>query len=204
MPDELRSLPELKAEPLPPICRQHQAERIAKARDGFPATVPVRDALRGFVRRCVTRHDLRGPFLDLGAGYRSNEPEVCAGILHDYYTVDINPLLCPDFVADAHDLAFLPRAVFGTVLCTELLEHVRDPYKVAGEIGGVLRPGGSVLVSVPFRVPIHQKPPYQPDYWRFTPDGLLALFEGYTLVETEIVGEAEQPVGVFALFGGPG
>jgi SAM-dependent methyltransferase len=167
----------------------------------YPATVPVRSALRNFVDRCASQYDLEGPFLDLGAGYRSNEPEICARALHDYYTVDINPLLSPDFVADAQDLSFLPQKTFGTVLCTELLEHVRDPHRVPAEICRVLRPDGRALVSVPFSVPIHRKPPYQEDYWRFTPDGLVALFGRFALIEMEIMGEIDQPVGIFSLFG---
>lgn len=170
----------------------------------FPATVPVRSALRSFVGRCASQYDLEGPFLDLGAGYRSNEPEICARTPHDYYTVDINPSLSPDFVADAQDLSFLPQATFGTVLCTELLEHVRGPHRVSAEIYRVLRPGGRALVSVPFFVPIHRKPPYQEDYWRFTPDGLVALFEGFELIEMETMGDIDRPVGIFSLFGVPG
>lgn len=170
-------------------------------RRDFPATVPVRRVLRAFVERCTVQYELKGPFLDLGAGYRSNEPEICAKVLHDYYTLDINPLLSPDFVADAHDLSFLPQGAFGAVLCTELLEHVRDPQRVSAEIGRMLKPGAHVIVSVPFSVPIHRKPPYQEDYWRFTPDGVCMLFREYRLIEMELTGDVDQPVGIFCIFG---
>ena len=65
------------------------------------------------------------------------------------------------------------------VLCTEALEHVREPGKFLGEAARVTRPGGTILLTVPFAARWHFIPH---DYWRFTPSSLLDLLEknGFT------------------------
>jgi ubiquinone/menaquinone biosynthesis C-methylase UbiE len=42
-------------------------------------------------------------------------------------------------------------ASFGTVVCTEVLEHVPHPDQALREIRRVLRPGGALIGSVPAR-----------------------------------------------------
>ncbi len=59
------------------------------------------------------------------------------------------------------------------VLATETLEHVSDPEQFLQEAYRVLRPGGSLLLTVPFAARWHFIPV---DFWRFTPSGLLRLF----------------------------
>jgi SAM-dependent methyltransferase len=76
-----------------------------------------------------------------------------------------------DIICPAERLPFAD-ASFDTVLCTEVLEHTRDPSAVIQEIRWILRPGGYLLLSVPFIYPIHEAP-Y--DHWRFTSYGLRLL-----------------------------
>lgn len=70
------------------------------------------------------------------------------------------------------------------VICLEVLEHVADPFKAASELVRVLRPGGRLICSVPFMTSYHGKGGESarhdayPDYWRFTHEGLQALFPG--------------------------
>lgn len=45
----------------------------------------------------------------------------------------------------------LADGTFGTITCTEVLEHVLYPNNVIGEIHRVLKNGGYVLLSVPYR-----------------------------------------------------
>jgi SAM-dependent methyltransferase len=53
--------------------------------------------------------------------------------------------------ADACSLCF-PDAVFDVVLATESIEHTLDPKLALAELLRVLRPGGSLVVTVPNRV----------------------------------------------------
>jgi SAM-dependent methyltransferase len=63
-------------------------------------------------------------------------------------------------------------AEFDTVLCNQVLEHVPDPRALWADMTRVLRPGGRLVVTVPFSFRLHAEPD---DYWRFTPHALRRL-----------------------------
>ena len=51
--------------------------------------------------------------------------------------------------ADLDQPLDFPAASFDVVVAGELLEHLRDPRRVVGEVRRVLRPGGTFVASVP-------------------------------------------------------
>lgn len=71
------------------------------------------------------------------------------------------------------------------VLATETLEHVLEPARFLAEAARCLRPGGTILLTVPFAARWHFVPR---DYWRFTPSGLEHL----------LVGAGFDQIGVYA------
>lgn len=73
----------------------------------------------------------------------------------------------------AHALPFRDEA-FDAALCTEVLEHVPDDRGLLSEIARVLKPGGRLVVTVPFMFRYHPDPE---DYRRYTPRGLRAALE---------------------------
>jgi SAM-dependent methyltransferase len=60
------------------------------------------------------------------------------------------------------------------VLATETLEHVLEPPAFLAEAYRALKPGGRLIITVPFAARWHYIP-Y--DYWRFTPSSLRMLLE---------------------------
>jgi SAM-dependent methyltransferase len=132
----------------------------------------------------------------VGAGYRSNEPEICSERLYDYFTVDVDNEFRPDFVADASNLPLNWHGQFGTVVCTEVLEHTPSPWVVTREIHRVLQPHGHLILTVPFWVPIHEKRRLS-DYWRFTPKAVARLLEEFTIVTLKTSGTETKPLGIY-------
>ena len=63
---------------------------------------------------------------------------------------------------------------FDSVLCNQVLEHVFNPDEFLKEIVRVLKPGGKLLLTVPFVWDEHEQP-Y--DYARYSSFGLRALLE---------------------------
>jgi SAM-dependent methyltransferase len=66
------------------------------------------------------------------------------------------------------------------VLCTETLEHVFDTPRFLAEMARCLKPGGLVLLTVPFAARWHFLPN---DYWRFTPNSLDQLLRSIGCVD---------------------
>jgi SAM-dependent methyltransferase len=81
-------------------------------------------------------------------------------------TISVNLIgdKAPHVRADAARLPFQATS-FDAAVCTEVLEHVPDPRPVIGEMYRVLKPGGRVLITVPFLHRIHGDP-Y--DFGRYT------------------------------------
>lgn len=130
-----------------------------------------------WIRKHATRQ-----VLDIGCADRwveSHLPEGC-----DYIGLDYPPtggLLYrarPNIFADASRLP-LPDASIDTVLLLEVLEHLHQPGHALSEIARVLRPGGCLLLTVPFLYPVHDAPH---DYQRYTCHGLMRDMEAIGLV----------------------
>lgn len=90
----------------------------------------------------------------------------------------------PDVIGDARSVPLRGNAV-DWVVCTEVLEHLDDPSACVREIHRSLKPGGTIIASVPFLFPVHADPV---DYWRFTGEGLRHLFEAFSTVRVEPMG----------------
>lgn len=69
-----------------------------------------------------------------------------------------------------------PDASFDHALCTEVLEHAGDPAALIAEMLRVLRPGGTLAVTVPFSARVHHAPH---DHHRFTSYRLAEMFAGF-------------------------
>lgn len=133
-----------------------------------------RSALVMLLRRAVAAKLGRygkGDLLDAGAGtltYRS----LAKKHTQTYTSVDFkktHPEL--DRVEDVQALTFANNS-FDTILCVEVLEHVPYPAKALAQFYRLLRPGGTLILTVPHMGYLHNEPH---DYYRFTNYGLDVL-----------------------------
>lgn len=109
-------------------------------------------------------------------------------------SIDIDEESNPDIVADAHNLPF-EENTFEIILCTEVLEHVDNPFKVAKELHRVLKPGGKLILTTRFMYPLHEAPR---DNWRFTVFNLRSLFSEFN--EVEVLAETDSITTFASLF----
>ena len=75
---------------------------------------------------------------------------------------------------DARHMPEIADASYDAVLCSSLLEHVDDYQSALREITRILKPGGILILGLPFRQSLHLEP-Y--DFWRFTEYGIRYLLE---------------------------
>ena len=150
---------------------------------------------------------LRGIVLDIGCADRWVERH-CPNDVH-YIGLDYPPTGAalyaarPDIFADASRLALADASV-DAVLCLEVLEHVRDYVAALEQFARVLKPGGTLLLSMPFMYPVHDAPH---DYQRLTVYGLRRdlVRAGFHIVRLEKIGHAVRAAGLLtclALVGG--
>lgn len=112
--------------------------------------------------------------LDLGCG---NKPyKEWYGPLTDY-SIGCDAVQSSENLVDniclASELPYEDES-FDTVFSTQVLEHVFEQQQMINEAARVLKPGGHVILSVPFTWELHEEP-Y--DFFRLTKHGLKALFE---------------------------
>ena len=92
----------------------------------------------------------------------------------DYTTSEVSPERGTDLILDVRAMPEVPNASFDCVFSSGVLEHVDDFRAGLSEISRVLRPGGVLLLGLPFRQALHLAPH---DYWRFTEYGIRYLLQ---------------------------
>lgn len=150
---------------------------------------PGRSSINDFVRRVAARVPAGARVLDAGAGECIYRPlfEGRRYVSADRGVGDAGwDYTHLDALADLERVPFA-SGCFDFILCTETLEHVARPAAVLGELRRVLKPGGTLAISVPFLHPVHQAPH---DYFRYTPYGLRHLLgeAGFGAVEISASG----------------
>lgn len=80
----------------------------------------------------------------------------------------------PTWEADICEMPMVPDAIYDSVVCHQVLEHVRKPRAALVEMQRVLIPGGYLILSVPHLSRRHELPH---DYFRYTQEGVRVLLE---------------------------
>ncbi|MEP7216812.1 MAG: class I SAM-dependent methyltransferase [Anaerolineaceae bacterium] len=184
--------------------------------------VDVADNLRGpeaffhrnrarVVKRLAARYG-REPFLDAGCGTGLN----LRGLPPGSTGLDINPRnvelvreRLPAYQVTLGDVESMPfaDASFGSIVCTEVLEHIPDPAAALAEFRRVLEPGGTLIGSVPARSLIWRLrflsstcPHSEPFHNEYLPDEVRAMLSGwsikrlgYSLLHFNVVFVATRP-----------
>lgn len=118
-----------------------------------------------------------GTLLDIGCADRWVEKRLHKGVRYlglDYLATGKDLYGArPDIFGDARRIPLAEDSVDAVVML-EVLEHLKHPREALLEIARVLRPGGQLLLTVPFLYPIHDAPH---DFQRYTIHGLTREME---------------------------
>jgi SAM-dependent methyltransferase len=169
--------------------------RMVRGRQGESAGGPSKlrvESNRWLQSQC---RDIVGTVLSIGSG-DDNDGE--GRKYRDYFpratsltTSEVVPMEGCDLVIDVRSMPEIADASYDCVYCSGVLEHVDEFRKGFDEITRILKPGGILLLGLPFRQAIHMPPQ---DFWRFTEYGIKYLlkdsYEILAMVEigTEVEG----------------
>lgn len=142
-----------------------------------------RDLLREHIKKFADY--IKGNTLDVGGGAFKRYTDLFKKITK-YTILDINPGLKPDIVGNADSMP-VGDGSFDSIVCTQVLGDVPNPFRVVQEFSRVLRHGGVVLLTEGFINELHDMPL---DFWRFTNFGLEEIFKknGFEIVAVERIG----------------
>lgn len=147
----------------------------------------VHESSKPFVDRSIARIARSPMVFDVGGGERFGKwLKEYKGLFAacDYRTFDYDASTGADVVGDIQAIP-LPEHSIDAIICSSVLEHVRDPLAAMRELTRILKPGGQIFLYVPSIYPYHSRPGHYPDLWRFFDDTIRQLFEGYSHIEME-------------------
>jgi SAM-dependent methyltransferase len=157
---------------------------------------PYREALIAFLETNLKTP--KGKILDLGSGQWTWTKDRLAQC-HDceLTSFDKAKAINVDVVGDLIELdKFFKSNTFDMVICTDVIEHVNQPFKAICRINDVLKPGGIFLASCPFDKELHGED--YGDYWRITRQGWKELLKDtFTEISIEWLGEELKPKAYF-------
>ena len=122
--------------------------------------------------------EVSGPVLEIGSkdyGNTSSFRDFYS--TSDYVGIDLEEGENVDHILDLTEgVGPLPKEHFSLGICCSVMEHVRKPWLMADNISAVIRPGGSIYISVPWVWRYHA---YPDDYFRFSWRGIAELFPDF-------------------------
>ncbi len=127
---------------------------------------------------------LKGKVLNAGAGWRDVSHLVDGELINQDITWPDDERTNIQIFSPLHHIP-VESNYFDAILCIAVLEHVENPEEVVPELYRVLKPGGHLILEVPFMQPEHKVPT---DFQRYTKDGLVRLVSHHGFAVKQIKG----------------
>jgi len=112
--------------------------------------------------------------LDVGGRYQPYRP-LLSGKVSKYFALDVDRTEFVSVVGNGQHIPFRDE-LFDLVIATGVFEYFENPHEAARDIRRVLKPGGSLIVSVGSVVPRF----VDEERWRYLPLGLTSVFSGFS------------------------
>jgi len=149
---------------------------------------------RYYVEKFLRKHvdGVSGVILEFGdPRYR---PLLRQDRIERYDVLDITSRDGVTITGDIQSIPAIADETYDAIICTQVLEHVPNPFDAVKELHRITKKDGVLLLTVPHINKIHRSPG---DYWRFTEDSLRLLLKPFSHLEIEMFGN----VLTTALFG---
>ncbi len=128
-------------------------------------THPGHSIIRVLEYENLAREPLAGRVLDVGGGRNARYVEILPEGLQ-LESVNIDPKIAPTHLIEPGAPFPVPSDSFDHAICLNTLEHIYDAAPVLDEAYRALKPGGTMIITVPWIFRIHGHPD---DYLRATP-----------------------------------
>jgi SAM-dependent methyltransferase len=92
-----------------------------------------------------------GRILDIGSGTAPVSPDMARTVVADLSEEAMRKVECGSKVVTSITGMPFDPATFDCILCSEVLEHVPEDDKAVSELRRVLKPGGVLVVTVPYQ-----------------------------------------------------
>ncbi len=92
-----------------------------------------------------------GRILDIGSGTAPVSPDLQRTVVADVSEEAMRNVECVSKAVTSITAMSFDNASFDCVLCSEVLEHIPDDAQAVSELRRVLKPGGVLVVTVPFQ-----------------------------------------------------
>ncbi len=175
------TIPLVQGKPLftaPPADLQ-PSEKILR---GPQMGTPWRQANWRFLEQQVAALKDEAIVLDVGAG-RGDFADLFRS--KNYLALDVYPYPEVDLVCDLTRINPFRPASFDVILLMNVVEHIYHTHALFASLVQMLKPGGVLIVAIPFMVKMHQVPI---DYVRYTHFALRRLGEEHDLVVEHLEG----------------
>jgi len=155
------------------------SEKVAR---GLNMGTPWRRANWRFLGEQVAALPADALILDVGAG-RGDFANLLDG--RNYLALDVYPYPESDIVCDLTQMNPFRPGSFDAILLMNVLEHIYHTHAMLATLSSLLKPGGILLVAIPFMVKMHQAPI---DYVRYTHYALEELGQEHGLQAEKLEG----------------
>jgi len=128
---------------------------------------------------------IRGHLYDLGCGEMPYK-EWLLNYSEQYIGVDwgnTSHEVKADILADLNEPLPIEDEVADTIVSLSVMEHLREPQVFLNEAHRLLKPGGAMILQVPFMWQVHEAP-Y--DYYRYTHYGLIYMLEKAGFIDVTV------------------
>jgi SAM-dependent methyltransferase len=139
-----------------------------RKRSAYTRGMGIPSLLRLEEHKALSRLTLSGKVLDLGGDKNSEYLRFFGGVFTTT-TLNMSPETRPDILHDLEKPLPIESGSYDHVLLINVLEHIFEYRALLTEAMRVLKPGGSIVILVPFLFPVHPSPE---DFHRFTASAL--------------------------------